>query len=145
MIFRSKIDTFYTVFMSMLVIIIGLVSFLPLFLDDAPILAIILLTSMFFITLSFLLWMSFSIKYIFNEDHLFVESGPFKIRIPYENITKVTPTTAVLSGHRILSSRDAIEIYNRTTFWGSIKISPKDKKSFIAELASHCPNLKVEL
>ncbi|WP_087974957.1 PH domain-containing protein [Oceanobacillus rekensis] len=144
MVFRSKVDAFFVNFMLIVVLIIGLISFFPLFIEDAPFLAVLILTSTFLIVTGFILWTNFSVKYIFYEDYLFIKGGPFRSRIPYENITKVSPTTAIFSGHSILSSRDAIEIFNKTTFLGSIKISPREKREFISELKKHCPNVHIQ-
>ncbi|WP_435921580.1 PH domain-containing protein [Paenibacillus sp. DYY-L-2] len=150
MVFRSKVDAFFVNFMLIVVIIIALATFFPLFIEEVRndsetlIPAFIILASIFFIVTSFLLWTSFSVKYIFDPDHLLIKGGPFRSRIPYENITKVSPTTAIFTGHRILSSRDAIEISNKTTWMGSIKISPRTKKEFINELKKRCPNLQIQ-
>ena len=46
-------------------------------------------------------------------------------------------------GYIILSSRDGIEIFDKTSMLGSIKISPQDQKAFIAELKKRCPNLEI--
>lgn len=56
----------------------------------------------------------------------------------------VSPTTEILTGHRILSSRDAMEIFNETTFMGSIKISPENKVEFINELKRRCPSVQIQ-
>jgi hypothetical protein len=73
-----------------------------------------------------------------------VKGGPFKSRIPYEEITKVSPTREIFTGYRILSSRDAIEIFYKTAFMGSVKISPKEQKRFMIELEKHCPHIRGE-
>lgn len=150
MVFRSKVDAFFVNFMLIVVIIIALATFFPFFIEEVRndsetlIPAVIILASLFLIVTSFLLWTSFSVKYIFDPEHLLIKGGPFRSRIPYENITKVSPTTAIFTGHRILSSRDAIEISNKTTWMGSIKISPRTKKEFINELKKRCPNLQIQ-
>ena len=150
MVFRSKVDAFFVNFMLIVILTIALGSFFPLINEevrnDSEVLipAVIILTSIFLIVISFLLWTSFSVKYIFYQDHLFIKGGPFRSRIPYKNITKLSPTTAIFTGHRILSSRDAIEIFNKTTFMGSIKISPRDKREFINELKKRCPNIQIQ-
>ncbi|WP_062106478.1 PH domain-containing protein [Bacillus niameyensis] len=143
MVFRSKIDTFFINFMLIVVFIIAVGSFFPLFIEEVrnELAAFLILTTIFLIVISFLLWTSFSVKYIFYQDYLYIKGGPFRSRIPYEHITKVLPTTAIFTGHRILSSRDAIEIFNNTTFMGSIKVSPRDKSKFISELKKRCPNI----
>ncbi|MFD1206285.1 PH domain-containing protein [Sporosarcina contaminans] len=151
MVFRSKVDAFFGNFMLIVVLIIALVSFFPFFIEEVRnepaeviIPAVIILTSIFLIVTSFLLWTLFSVKYIFYQDYLLIKGGPFKSRIPYENISKVSPTTAIFTGHRILSSKDAIEIFNKTTFMGSIKISPSNRKEFINELKKQCPDIQIQ-
>ena len=143
MVFRSKIDIFYVSIILIVIFIIGLVSFSPLFLDNVPFLAIIIITSIFLFSTIFILWTNFLVKYVFYDEYLFIKGGPFRSRIPYESITRVSPTNAIFYGHRILSSRDAIEIFNKTTFSGSIKISPLYKQEFITEIKKRCPNVQI--
>ncbi|MBO1002487.1 PH domain-containing protein [Pseudogracilibacillus auburnensis] len=145
MVFRSEIDTFFIRFMLIVVLIIGVATFWPLFLEGGKALpVIIILTSIFLIVISFILWSAFSVKYVFYQDYLFVKGGPFRSRIQYEQITKVSPTTEIFTGYRILSSRDGLEIFYKTAALGSVKISPKDKKEFINEIKERCPNVKVQ-
>src|SRR5690625_4110897 len=136
MVFRSKVDAFFRNFMLIVVLIIGAGSFFPLFIEEVrnELAAVLILTLIFLVLISFILWTGFSVKYIFNQDYLFINGGLFRSRIPYEDITKVSPTTAIFTRHRILSSTDELEIFNTTTFLGSIKISPKNKEAFIAVL-----------
>ncbi|WP_456278893.1 PH domain-containing protein [Bacillus sp. AK128] len=145
MIFRSKIDTFFINFMSVVVLVIAVVSFFPLFVEGGTQLAVVLiLSSTFLIVSSLILWTAFSVKYIFYHDYLLIKGGPFRSQIHYENITKVTPTTDIFTGYRILSSRDALELFNKTTLFGSVKVSPKAKREFINELKTRCPNVKIQ-
>src|SRR5690625_853954 len=146
MVFRSKVDAFFSNFMLIVVLIIGAGSFFPLFIEEVrnELAAVLILTLIFFILISFILWTGFSVKYIFYHDHLFIKGGPCRSRITYENITKFSPTTAFFTGHRILSSRDGLEIFNNTTFLGSIKISPKNKDEFIAELKRRCQGIQIQ-
>ncbi|MBP1915060.1 ABC-type transport system involved in multi-copper enzyme maturation permease subunit [Lederbergia galactosidilyticus] len=145
MVFRSKIDVFYVNFMLIVVLIIALGSLFPLFIEEVrnEWIAVLILVSIFIVLVSFILWTNFTVKYIFYRDYLFIKGGPFKSRIPYKNITEVSRTTAIFTGHRIMSSRDGLEIFNKTTFLGSIKISPKNKREFIIELKKRCPNIKI--
>nr|WP_144926395.1 PH domain-containing protein [Paenibacillus bovis] len=151
MVFRAKVDAFFVNFMLIVIIVIGLGSFFPFFMEEirneaAGVLVqvVIILTSIFLIVISFILWVAFSVRYVFYQDYLFIKGGPFRSRIPYENITKVSPTTKIFTGHRILSSRDAIEIFNKTTFMGSMKTSPSNRKEFISELKKRCPNIQIQ-
>ena len=55
----------------------------------------------------------------------------------------ITPTSEILSGFRILSSKDSYEVFYKDGSLGSIKISPKDAERFINELKNRCPNLTI--
>ncbi|UOQ50583.1 PH domain-containing protein [Gracilibacillus caseinilyticus] len=92
---------------------------------------------------SFILWCAFSVKYVFYQEYLFIKGGPFKSRISYEKITKVSPAKDIFTGYRVLSSRDGIEIFYITAVLGSVKISPEEKKEFITELTKRCPSVQV--
>jgi len=145
MVFHSKVDAFFVNFMLIVVLIVGLASFFPLFLEGGTeLLVVMILTSTFFIVIGFILWCAFSVKYVFYQGYLLVKGGPIRSRIPYEEITKVSPTREILTGYRILSSRDAIEIFYKKAILGSVKISPKEQKKFITELKKRCPHAQVE-
>lgn len=143
MVFRSKRDRYFLTFILIVLLFVGVVCFFPLFLDDVPFLAVIILTSIFVIMTGFMLVSVFSIRYIFHEEYLLIKGWPIRSRIPYEHITKVSPTTKIFTGHNMLSSRDALEIFNRKTYSGSVKVSPENKTEFLAELKKRCPNLEV--
>ena len=144
MVFRSKVDSFFVKLILIMILIIGLMTLLPLFAVGGEVLIVVLISTLnFLVVTGIILWCSFSIKYVFHQDYLFVKGGPLRSRIPYESITKVSPTSAIFVGYRILSSRDSIEIFDRTSMMGSVKISPQDQKGFIAELKKRCPNLEI--
>ncbi|MGD6842556.1 PH domain-containing protein [Bacillus infantis] len=145
MVFHSKIDAFFTSLILAAVLVIAFGLFFPLFIEGGTQLpAVLILTSTFLIVTGFILWTAFSVKYIFYKDYLFIKGGPFRSRISYENIIKVSPANDIFTGYRILSSRDALEIFNKTTAFGSIKISPKEKREFIAELKKRCPGITIQ-
>ena len=144
MVFRSKVDAFFVKFIVIAILIIGLVTLFPLFFEEGDALSVVVSISVFLILTALILWCSFSIKYVFHQDHLFVKGRLFRSRIPYESIMKVSATSAIFVGYRILSSKDSIEVFNRTSMMGSVKISPKDQKAFIAELKKRCPNLRIQ-
>ena len=145
MVFRSKVDSFFVKLIVTVILIIGFVTFFPLFAVGGDLLLVVLISTLTFLfATGIILWCSFSIKYVFHQDYLFVKGGPFRSRIPYESITKVSPTSAIFVGYRLVSSRDSIEIFDRTSMMGSVKISPKDQKAFIAELKKRCPNLQIQ-
>lgn len=143
MVFQSKIDKSYLYVLISAIIIIGIACILPLFLDkQIDIYGIVIMFSIFFLTVGFLLWISFSISYTFQENHLLVKTGPIKKRIQYIEITSVRPTKDILTGFRILSSIDALAISYRSSIMGEIKLSPKDKEAFLSELGKRVPALK---
>lgn len=141
MVFRSKVDMYFMNFVLIVILIIALAMFLPLYFEGGNVLIV---TFIFLIFVSFLLWNVFSIKYVFYQDHLLVKGGMFRSRISYENITKVSPTTKIFVGYKLLSSKDAIEIFYKTASLGSVKISPRNKKEFISELKKRCPNIQFQ-
>lgn len=142
---RSKLDRFFIQFILISIIIIGDVLFMPLFFIDiqGELYTVLILTVIFLVLTSFILWVSFSVKYVFNHDYLIVKAGPFRSRIPYEKITKVTDTKAIFTGYRVLSSRDAIEIFYKHAVFGSVKVSPKNKEELVAELQKRNPKLQI--
>lgn len=144
MIFHSKVDTFFITFISIGVLIIGGVTLLPTFIDkEASISIIIMMSATFIISVGFILWTAFSIKYVFYEEYLLVKGGPFKSKIPYQSITKTTPTNDIFTGYRILSSKNALELFYKSAIFGSVKISPKNRSEFITELKKRCPNANI--
>lgn len=143
MTFRSKIDRFYIIFHSITLLVIAITCFFPYFIEeDVPAMASVILISMFVLCAGFLLWMLFDIRYRIEPDCLFVKAGPLKKRIPYEEISRVSPTRDVFTGTRMLSSRDAVEVFYRSAFAGSVKISPHEKERFLEELKNHVPESK---
>ncbi|MED0959042.1 PH domain-containing protein [Bacillus paramycoides] len=143
MTFHSKIDKFFLFIIFFAIFTIGASTLLPLLFDDeATTTDLYILLSIFFISSGFLLWSSFSITYTFYEDQLFVKGGPFRSKIPYGHITKISKTDNILIGYRILSSKDCYEIFYTSGALGSVKISPKDPERFISELQKRCPALK---
>ncbi|MDQ0257730.1 hypothetical protein J2S74_005192 [Evansella vedderi] len=142
MVFRSKVDIFFITFIFLMVLIMGAISLFPLlFIYEKASLSIVTLMSVIFIiSVGFILWYAISIKYVFYEDYLLIKGGPFKSKIPYEDITKAAPTTDKSTGYRISSSEKGLELFYKSAPHGSIKILPKDKRQFITELRKHCPH-----
>lgn len=144
MTFHSKIDSFFIRFILAAILFIAAVSFIPLLFEDAPLSAFVIVTATFLVTTALILWITFAIRYVFLENHLLVKAGPFRSRIPYNSILKVAPTRDIFTGYRLLSSRDALELINNKTMFGTVKISPEDQSAFIAELKKRCPALKID-
>ncbi|KIL51687.1 hypothetical protein KP77_11990 [Jeotgalibacillus alimentarius] len=146
MTFRSKIDQSYKVLMLIAVVITGIATMFPIFIDDQiDLIGVIVLTSIFAGTVCFLLWTLFSIKYIFFEDDLLVKGGPFRSRIRYEDITRVAHTHDLMTGYRLTMSSDSIQIFYRTGTFGSVKVSPEALDDFVEEIRKRCPNVRIDM
>ncbi|MFD1019587.1 PH domain-containing protein [Thalassobacillus hwangdonensis] len=141
MVFRSRVDRFFVIFIVIVVTLLGAVSFLPVMIEDDPSLSTVAgMTFTFVLLATFVVWWGFSVKYVLHEDYLFVRGGPFRSRIPYQDITLVSSSSDIFTGYRVLSARDGIEIFYKQGLWGSVKISPKNQQAFINELKQRCLN-----
>ncbi|WP_328589047.1 PH domain-containing protein [Sutcliffiella halmapala] len=121
----------------------GTIPLLPLY-KEASISILIILSAIYLISAGFLLWYVISIRYVICKDYLVIKGGPFKSKIPYQNITKVSLTTESLTGYRISSSDKGIELFYESARHGSIKILPKNKRVFVSELRKRCPNAQIQ-
>ncbi|HHW35689.1 MAG TPA: PH domain-containing protein [Bacillales bacterium] len=145
MVFRSKVDNFFAVTISITLLIIIAVFIIPLTLDSTrTLIETIVVLSLCVLIVGFILWSALSIKYVFNQDHLFVKGGPFRSRIPYDEITKISKTSEIFTGYRVLSSKNGIEIFYKKSSLGSVKISPKDMDRFIVEIKERCPYIQID-
>lgn len=144
--FRAKVDSFFIGFMAVAIVIISSVYLFPLYRDylkgtlTSSTTAVVL--TLLFLSVGFLLWVTLFIKYEFRDVYLFVKGGPVKSRIRYEDVTKVSPSTDILTGYRILSAKKSIEIFYKTSVFGSVKITPRDEQAFLNELKKRCPHAK---
>lgn len=146
MVFRAKVDRFFVIFIASMVLLLAVVTMWPLLLDEGrDLLGVLIMIAVFLLSTGMILWCLVGIKYVLNEDYLLVKGGPFRSRIAYEKITKITATKDIFTGYRLLSSRDGIEIFYQTAWLGSVKISPKDRELFLSKLRERCPNLQTQL
>lgn len=145
MLFHSKVDNFFVVTISIMLFVILAIFIIPLSLDsERTIIDTIVVLSLCILSIVFILWSAFSVKYVFYQDHLFVKGGIFRSRIPYEEITRISTTKEIFTGYRLLSSKDGIEIFYKSSTLGSVKISPKDIELFISEIKKRCPNVQID-
>ncbi|MFJ8065914.1 PH domain-containing protein [Psychrobacillus sp. NPDC096426] len=145
MTFRSKRDRTFIGFISVAIIIIALATLLPamfeIFTQVPDMTAVWITIVLFLLCTGFIGWISFDIEYTFKDDYLFVRGGPFRSKIPYEDITKVKPTSNILAGYRILSSKDALEIHYKKALTGSVIISPERQEVFLQVLVEKAPHI----
>ncbi|WP_418937000.1 PH domain-containing protein [Metabacillus fastidiosus] len=59
-------------------------------------------------------------------------------------MTKVKQTNDIFTDYRLLSSKEVIEIFYKTGKFGSVKISPVEKQTFVIELKKYCPHTEIE-
>ncbi|MED3804734.1 PH domain-containing protein [Lysinibacillus xylanilyticus] len=139
MVYHAKTDIILTIIMFLMVWIFGAISLLPF----TSLSTVIIMSTAFIVSVVFVWWYANSIKFVFYDNYLLVKGGPFKSKIPYQSITRVSPTTDKYTGYLISSSDKGLEIFYSTAANGSIKILPKDKMQFILELKKRCPNAQI--
>ncbi|MFS0782038.1 PH domain-containing protein [Bacillus sp. 1P06AnD] len=145
MVFQSKIDRSFLLIIAAAILLIGGVTWMPIWLDEeSTVISTCVMFAIFSISAGFILWVSFSIRYTFQQNRLLLKAGPFRSRIPYGEITKITPTKDVWTGYRMLSSKDSYELFYQSAIFGSVKISPKEPERFLSELEKRCPNLTIQ-
>ncbi|PFM62819.1 hypothetical protein COJ48_18280 [Bacillus cereus] len=143
--FSSKVDIFFITFIFLTVFLMSSLPLLPLFIYGGTSLSIIIiLTAIFVISVGLIFWYATSIKYVFYEDYLLIKGGPFKSKIPYQNIIEVSPTNERFTGYRISSSDKGFEILLTSGPLRNVKVLPKDKIKFITELNKRCPNALIQ-
>ena len=141
--FHSKIDRPFLTLYGTATLLIAVSCFWPFFFDeDMPLFAATILIAIFVATIAFMLWLMLGISYVFRDDYLFVKAEPLRIKISYGDVSLVAPTSNILTGMRMLSSRDALEIFYPKAFMGSVKISPAEQRRFLDELMKRVPRDK---
>lgn len=89
----DKIDKHFIVTISIACLVILAVFIIPLSVDNERTRTdILIVLSLCVLSVGFILWIPFTIKYVFYPDHLLVKGGPFKSRIPYDKITRISPS-----------------------------------------------------
>ncbi|MCM3758537.1 PH domain-containing protein [Sporosarcina aquimarina] len=142
--FKPKIDKQFLLFIGSCMLVIGIATWWPLFLEGGTDWTVILtLTVVFLVSVGVIAWCSFAIRYVFHPDYLLIKGGPFRSKISYKTITTVNTTRDIYTGYRLLSSVDALELFYAHALLGSVKVSPQNKDAFIQELLARNPNIKV--
>jgi hypothetical protein len=79
------------------------------------------------------LWLLFSTKYTVDKDTLAIQSGPFRWRIPKNDITRIAPSRSLISSPALSLDRLRIDYAGGQN---SILVSPKDKIGFLKAVAT---------
>ncbi|WP_157729364.1 PH domain-containing protein [Tumebacillus algifaecis] len=82
-------------------------------------------------------WLWVGTYYEFREHELFVKGGPFRWKIPYDQIKTVQKTRSLVSGPAL--SLDRIEIIYKM---GACLISPVRETEFLEELQKRNPLIR---
>jgi len=134
-VYGSKVDWWVGLVISIGAIVI-LVSSVGLLVsppqDDVPTVWIALAT---LLLAAFMAWVLFSVRYTLTTKDLLVRAAIFRWRVPLDQIVEVCPTHNPLSSPALSLDRLRIN-YRRPsgkTWW--VMISPKEKESFLDELA----------
>lgn len=77
---------------------------------------------------------AFPCRYTLESDHLLVQSGLLRWKVPYKDITAVEPTSNPLSSPALSLERVRIDYAGR-----SIMVSPAARAEFIAALRARKP------
>ena len=146
MTFKSKSDRTFRVFMTLAIVLVSLATLWPVvfelfYMEEPDMTAVWIMVFLFLLSVGFLIWISLDIEYTFKDDYLFVRGGPFRSKIPYDEITKVNPTSNILVGYRILSSKNALEIHYKKSLMGNVIISPGKQDEFLKVLFEKAPNI----
>jgi len=139
-VYPSKRDT-WLVGLLWLIIAVCVASAVYLFYTDISIGALIIQEAMFLILVAFCLSILRNTYYVLKDDHLFIRSGWFRWRTPYEEIEEVRPTRKIWSSAAL--SMDRLYIRHRKAQLSSY-ISPEDKEGFMRDLASRAPDLVLQ-
>ncbi len=126
-IYRSKVDTWLAVVLGLAMIMSTVASVSVIAAGGWQYAWAAAITIFFGI---FILWILRGTFYILDEKLLTVRSGPFKWRVPIDEITGITPTHNPLSSPALSLDRLRIEYGNGR----SIMISPENKDEFIADI-----------
>lgn len=83
-------------------------------------------------------WLLLGTDYALTAQELCVRSGPFRWRIPLDQVRRVSVSRSWLSAPALSLNRLRID-YGRA---GTLLISPRDRQAFVAALQRSCPGLE---
>mgnify|MGYP000064832020 CR=1 FL=1 len=135
--FRTRKDRWLVVLLLLMVIFCGVGGLMLLAEPGHKHLPVAILCLVFSGASVFLMY---PVRYTLAERELVVRGGPFRWRVAYENIEKVTPTRNPLAAPAWSLSRLRVDhrYRGRTVF---LLISPERQEEFLRELAGRCPHL----
>ena len=129
--FPSKRDLWISIVVWTSVLVMA-ICIAPLWVKPADWVTRVWVTVLLIASILLSLGVLYGTKYTLHEDHLLVQSGPVRWRVPYEMITKVSPSRSLLSGPACSLDRLLISRSDRLI---GLVISPVDKEQFLKSLA----------
>lgn len=95
--------------------------------------------------LVFLASLLFATWYELRDEYLYVRSGPFVERIPYDRIRTLRLCENLWSSMALSRRRLEIRQHGRGWITGTTYVSPADRKSFLKEVKDRCTNLVTDI
>lgn len=92
------------------------------------------------LNVALLSWLFSTTEYVIAGADLVVRSGPIRFTIPIQSIRRVRPPRSFMSAPAL--SLDRLEISYGT--YGSVVLSPSDKRAFVDALRVRAPNVDVD-
>jgi hypothetical protein len=90
---------------------------------------------------AFMLWVLYGTDYTVSADDLHIRSGPFRFRVPLQEIESVAPSRNPLSSPACSLDRLLIRYRDGRR---RVLVSPEDKLSFLQALVTRSPRLALE-
>ena len=88
-----------------------------------------------------MLWTLYGTRYRLTDFELRIACGPFRWRIPYDDIERISPTRSPVSGPAC--SLDRLEVVAPDASTLGLMISPERKLEFLRELVALAPSLRL--
>ena len=127
--FKSKVDTWIQILMIVAIVFqVVAVGTAALQADD-PLATTGLLLLVIGVS-GLLVWLLFGTYYTVERGYLRIASGPFRWRVPLDDITSVKATRSLLSSPALSLDRLLIRYGKR----GRVMVSPADREGFLAAL-----------
>jgi len=130
MVFRSKVDTWLGIVIVGTISVTIAVSLTVSWLDEGS--GAILMVPLILLGAALPAWVLAATDYTLTDTALRVRSGPFRWRVPLDQVRSIRPTRNPLSSPALSLDRLRLEYGGRK--W--LMISPKDQEAFLRELES---------
>lgn len=88
------------------------------------------------------LWICYGSYYELREKDLYIRFGPFRQKIPYQQIRSLRETRNFFSSVALSLDRIEIREHDKSFAMGTTYVAPLDKGNFLKELKKRCQNLE---